>query len=74
MSDVIRHLRSGADGLESLASKIYVNGESLLALATHAENQSESYLVHTMMSRFGVPAGMAPYHKVVCYFHCYISD
>ena len=64
LHDVIRHLRSGADGLEGLASKIYVNGESLLALATHAENQSESYLVHTVMSRFGIPSGMAPYHKV----------
>ena len=64
MGDICRHLRSGADGLEALSSKIYVSGENLLSLAAHAENQAEAHLIHNVMSRFGIPASKAPYHKV----------
>ena len=62
--DVCRHLRSGADGLETLCSQIYVSGENLMALAHHCESQSEANLIHNAMSQFGLPANLAPYHSV----------
>ena len=43
LANVVRHLRSGADSLETLSSQIYVSGENLMALAHHCESQSEAH-------------------------------
>ena len=64
MLDVCRHLRKGADGLESFYSKVYVSGENLLSLGTHAESQAEAHTIHSAMSKWGIPADTAPFHKV----------
>ena len=64
MMNVARHLRSGADGIETMCSQIFVSGENLMALAHHCQNQSEANLIHNAMSQFGLPANLAPYHSV----------
>ena len=64
MTDVVRHLRSGADGLETLCSQLFVSGENLMALGHHCESQAEAHLIHNCMSQYGLPANLAPYHSV----------
>ena len=64
LSEVSRHLRQGADGIDNFCSKIYISGENLLSLGEHAENQAEAYTIHSAMSKFGLPSDCAPYHKV----------
>ena len=62
--DVSNHLRKGADGIESFCSKVFVSGENLLSLGEHAESQSEAFTIHSAMSKYGLPANLAPYHRV----------
>ena len=64
LNDVSKHLRDGADGLDSLCSKIYLSGENLLALSEHAQSQSDAFTVHTAMMQYGLPSKTTPYHKV----------